>query len=627
MLVEGRPSLFDIRFDHAGGAITWIESRPWEDGRQTLVRWTREGGPVDVSPPSMNVRDCVHEYGGSPYLVHGDLVVVSDFSTGRLHRVARDRSSAPITPDVDVRYADLELDESRGRLVAVREDHRAIGEAVSTIVSVHLDGTEPTVLVEGADFFSAPRISPDGSWLAWLRWNHPNLPWDGTELCLARLDAVGNPVEPTVVAGSTSDWISQPRWSPHGVLHFVAEPNGWMNVHRLLDGRIEAVTSEAADFATADWSFGQSNFGFLSDGGLLAIGRSGGRDRLHHIPSGGGHVDALDVPFTEMRSLDVSGDLAVFDGASPAAFSSVVRFALTDGSHKVLRRTSPAQIDPRDISMPEPIEFPTTGGRTAHGLYYPPTNQLVGGPTGERPPLMVSSHGGPTDQAYTGLTVTYQHFTSRGFGFLDVDYGGSTGYGREYRKRLELTWGITDVDDCVMGARFLAERGDIDPQRMAVRGGSASGFTTLAALAFRDAFQGGISYFGIGDLKAFAIDTHKFESHYADRLVGPLPEAEAVYAERSPSLHVDRIVVPVLVIQGADDRVVPPSEAERLVAALAKHGVPHTYLLIPDEDHGFRKSENILRSFEAELSFLSQVFGFELADDIDPIDVVGFSAP
>ena len=460
MLVEGRPSLADVRFDRAGGAITWIESRPWEDGRQTLVRWTPEGGPADVSPPSMNVRDRVHEYGGAPYLVHGDLVVVSDFSTGRLHRVALDRSSRPITPDADVRYADLELDASRERLVAVREDHRASGEAVNAIVSVHIDGTDPTVLVEGADFFSTPRISPDGDWLAWLRWNHPNLPWDGTELCLARLDPAGNPVEPTVVAGSTSDWISQPRWSPNGVLHFVAEPNGWMNLHRLRDGRIEAVTSEAADFATADWSFGQSNFGFLSDGGLLAIGRSGGRDRLHHIPPGGGHVDVLDVPFTEMRSLDVSGDVAVFDGASPAAFSSVVRLALTDSSHEILRRTSLAQIDPRDISMPEAIEFPTTGGRTAHALYYPPTNQQVEGPIGERPPLMVSSHGGPTDQAYTGLTVTYQLFTSRGFGFLDVDYGGSTGYGREYRKRLEMTWGITDVDDCVMGARYLAERGD-----------------------------------------------------------------------------------------------------------------------------------------------------------------------
>jgi dipeptidyl aminopeptidase/acylaminoacyl peptidase len=625
LLVEGRPSLADVRFDQADGSITWVESRPWDDGRNTLVRWTREEGTADVSPHGLNVRDRVHEYGGAPYVANGGLVVVSD-ATGPLHRVAPDRTSQPLTPDADVRYADLVLDEARGRLVAVREDHAGPGEPVNAIVSVPLDGSEPSIVVEGSDFYSAPRISPDGSKLAWLRWDHPNLPWDGTELCVGRLDDEGKLLNAEVVAGSAGDWVTQPRWSPHGILYFVAEPNGYMNLHRLIDGRVEAVISKTADFARADWAFGQSNYGFLPDGGALAIGRSGGQDRLYRSFGDGRPVELLDVPFREMSSLDTFDGIAVFDGASPAMFSSVVRFDPADSSHEILRRTSPAQIDPRDISIPESVEFPTTEGRTAHAIYYPPANQKFSGFPGERPPLVVSSHGGPTDQAYTGLTVTFQHFTSRGLGFLDVDYGGSTGYGREYRKRLEGAWGVTDVDDCVMGAQFLAERGDIDPQRRVVRGGSAGGFTTLAALAFRDAFQAGISYFGIGNLKTFSLDTHKFESRYCDCLVGPLPQAEALYAERSPSLHADQIAVPVLVIQGADDQVVPPSEAEAIVAALAKHGVPHCYLLIPGEDHGFRKAENILRSFEAELSFLSQVFDFELADEIEPIELVGASS-
>jgi dipeptidyl aminopeptidase/acylaminoacyl peptidase len=276
--------------------------------------------------------------------------------------------------------------------------------------------------------------------------------------------------------------------------------------------------------------------------------------------------------------------------------------------------------------MPEAIEFPTTDGRFAHALFYPPTSQAFVAPAGDRPPLVVGNHGGPTGQAYTGLTFTYQHFTSRGIAFLDVDYGGSAGYGRAYRKRLEGAWGVVDVDDCVAAAEFLAERGDVDRDRMAVRGGSAGGFTTLAALAFRDAFQAGISYFGIGDLLAFAGETHKFESRYNDRLVGPLPAAEALYRERSPNLHADRMSAPVLVIQGADDRIVPPSEAERIVAALAARSIPHAYLLVEGEDHGFRKDENILRAFEAELSFLSQIFGFDLADRVDRLEILGLEA-
>jgi dipeptidyl aminopeptidase/acylaminoacyl peptidase len=625
LLVEGRVSLAETQFDGPDAGV-WIESRPDDGGRQTLVRWTAAGGAQDISPAGMNVRSRVHEYGGAPALVRGDLVVVSDFVTGRLHRVAADRSSEPITPDRAWRFADLELDAARDRLLAVREDHTGDGEAVNTIVAVALDGSgDVRVLASGRTFYAAPRLSPDGTQLAFLAWDHPNLPWDGTELFVAQVATDGGVGEPTLVAGSASDWISQPRWSPDGVLHFVAEPTGWMNLHRWHDGRSEAVTSEEAEFAFPDWQFGYRNYAFAADGSIIAIGRSGGRDRLHRIAPGG-RPELIDIPFTEMAALDVQGDRAVLEAAGPTSFNSVVLVDLRTGSHEVVRRSAAVEAAPGQISVPELIEFPTTGGRTAFGLYYPPTNAGFRGPDGERAPLIVTSHGGPTAQAFGGLSMTTQLFTSRGFAVLDVDYGGSSGYGRDYRKRLEGEWGVVDVDDCCAGAQYLADRGDVDGTRLAIRGGSASGYTTLCALAFRNDFSAGVSYFGIGDLLAFARETHKFESRYLDRLLGPLPESEQLYRERSPNNYAHQISCPVLILQGKEDKIVPLTEAERIVDALWERRIPHGYIAFDGEDHGFRQASSITRSFEAELSFLAQVFGFEPADQIEPIAVEGIDA-
>jgi dipeptidyl aminopeptidase/acylaminoacyl peptidase len=627
LLVAGRVSLAEVRFD-GPDALVWIETRPEDGGRQTLVRWTESDGARDISPVGMNVRSRVHEYGGAPSLVAGDLVVVSDFATGRLHRVAADRTSTPITSELAWRFADLELDAARKRILAVREDHTGGGEAVNTIVAIALDGSgDVTVLAAGHDFFAAPRLSPDGSRLAFLAWDHPNLPWDGTELFVASIEPDGGLRTPAQrVAGSRSEWISQPRWSPGGILHFVAEPGGWMNLHRVRDGAVSAVTELEGEFAYPDWQFGYRNYAFAPDGSILAIGRSGGRDRLYRIGEDGAAPEVVDLPFTEMAALDVHGDRAVLEGAGPTTFNSVVLVDLRDGSHRIVRTSSTATIDPADVSEPRLVEFPTTGGRTAYGLFYPPTNPRFQGPSDERPPLIVTSHGGPTAQAFGGLNFTIQLFTSRGFGVLDVDYGGSTGYGRDYRKRLEGEWGIVDVDDCVAGARWLAEQGEVDGQRLAIRGGSASGYTTLCALAFRDAFSAGVSYFGIGDLLAFARETHKFESRYLDRLLGPLPEAEAVYRERSPNNYAHQITCPVLILQGKEDRVVPLAEAERIVDALWERRIPHGYIAFEGEDHGFRQAGSIIRSFEAELSFLAQVFGFEPADPIEPLEIEGLDA-
>lgn len=606
------------------GVTYWLEGRPDEEGRQVLVRRSADGSMTRLTPPGFNARSRVHEYGGAASLISGDLIVVSDFVTGRLNRVVAPEQVEPFTPERAWRYADAIHDAARNRLVAVREDHEdetvaSHGEWNNELVAIDLATGHVSVLAAGADFYAAPRLSPDGSTLAWLEWHHPNMPWDGTELNLAPVAPDGTLGEARIVAGSRRDWVSQPRWSPDGVLHFVAEPAGWMNILRLVDGQIETITSLEAELAPPDWLFGYVGYEFMADGGILAVARSAGRDQLVKVDPDGA-ISPIDLPYTEMQWLSIDGDRVVLRGAGPARPACVIEIDRT-GSATELRRGAPNLPVREDVSIPQHIEFPTTGNRLAYGNFYPPTNGSFVGPAGELPPLIVTSHGGPTAAAFSGFQTGLQLFTSRGYAVLDVDYGGSTGYGRDYRKRLEGEWGIVDVDDCVAGARYLAERGLADGERLAIRGGSASGFTTLAALAFTDEFDAGCTYFGIGDLRAFVKDTHKFESRYLESLVGPWPEARQRYLDRSPSLHAENITAPVLVQQGAEDKIVPQAEAERIVDALYERRVPHAYLLFKGEDHGFRGHDAIIRSFGAELSFYAQVFGFEPADDIEPLEI------
>jgi dipeptidyl aminopeptidase/acylaminoacyl peptidase len=610
------------------GVRWWLEGRAEEGGRQVLVRRDPDGTIVRLTPEGFNSRDRVQEYGGGAYVVDGDLVVVSEFATGRLHRVVAPQRLEPLTPPGRAwRFADLAVDRARNRLLAVREDHEPEtlarhGEADNAIVAIDLASGEVTVLSDGFDFFSSPRLSPDGRRLAWLRWSHPRMPWDGTELVLADLDEAGRPAHERVVAGSAGDWVAQPRWSPGGVLHFVAEPDGWLNLYRLdADERPERAHEPLeAEFAFPDWVFALANYAFAPDGTIVAVGRSGGRDRLYRIAPDRTTIE-IEVPFTEMSYVAVDGSAAVFRGAATDRPWSIRELDLATGAWRDLRESTAFHPDPADLSLGTPVEFPTTGGRTAFGFLYRPVNRTHEGPPGAKPPLIVTSHGGPTAQASTAFAILTQLFTSRGFAILDVDYGGSTGHGKAYRKRLEGEWGVVDVDDCVNGALWLARQGLVDEGALAIRGGSASGYTTLAALTFRDSFGAGTSYFGIGDLETFDRQTHKFESKYTWTLVGRYPERKDLYDARSPLKFTERISCPVLILQGAEDRIVPPAQAEQIVDALWERRIPHAYLLFPGEDHGFRAAANIIRSFEAELSFYGQVFGFRPADPIEPIEL------
>jgi dipeptidyl aminopeptidase/acylaminoacyl peptidase len=617
----------------ANGLRWWLEGRPEESGRQVLLRRDPDGSITRLTPEGFNARCRVHEYGGGASLIDGDLILVSDFATGRLMRVVEPEVLEALTPERAWRFADLEHDAVRNRILAVREDHEPDtlarhGEAENALVAISLHDGTVDVLVEGADFYASPRFSPDGRQLAWLQWRHPNLPWDGTELWVADVADDGALSERRRIAGSQQDWVSQPRWSPDGILHFLAEPSGWMGLYRWRDGEVEAVAADARDrdgheidFGHPDWNFGYVTYGFLPDGSIAAVGRAGGRDVLCRFPADGGGPTELPVPWTEMFGLAFDGWTIVMRGASPTVPTEIIELDVRTLDEQVLRTSVPDRPDPAFISAAEPVAFPTTGDRLAYGIYYPPLNPGHRAPDGELPPLIVTSHGGPTAQAYTGYATTYQLFTSRGIAVLDVDYGGSTGYGKAYRDRLIEQWGIVDVVDCVAGARWLAEQGRIDGNRVAVRGGSASGYTTLCAITFRDAFAAGVSYFGIGDLETFVAQTHKFESRYLESLVGPYPAMKDRYRERSPLNFPDKIHCPALILQGAEDRIVPPAQAEQIVDALWERRLPHAYLLYPGEDHGFRSKDNIISSFEAELSFYGQIFGFTPADTFEPLEI------
>ena len=610
----------------APDAVYWLELRPADEGRNVIVRGDPYGSPADVTSQGFDVRTRVHEYGGGSYLVHDATVFFSNFEDQRLYRQELAAAPVPITRETAeraaIRYADGRVTPDGRWIFCVRERHDA-GAVVNELVSLPTDGSaDPVVVDHGADFFAFPRLSPDGATLAWIRWDQPRMPWDGTELWLADVDG-GELRGHRRVAGGPRESIFQPGWSPDGVLHFVSDRTGWWNLFRREGDDGRNLTPREAEFGVPMWEFGYSTYAFLSDGRIACTYRAGG---VHHLgvldPTTGELLD-LDLPYSSfdppyVRAL---GTQVVFVGAGPAAPSQVVSVDFASRSVDVLRVSKEVDVDPAVFSMPEPIEFPSEGGRTAFAYFYPPTNPGYERPHGERPPLIVESHGGPTGEFTPELSLETQFFTSRGFGVVSVNYGGSSGFGRDYRERLYGQWGVVDLQDCVNAARFLADRGDADPSRFLIRGGSAGGYTTICALVWTDVFAAGASYYGLADLEPFATSTHKFELRYTDNLVGPWPQAREKWRERSPIHSFGDVSCPVIVLQGLEDEIVPPEQAELMVGALRDKGLPYAYLAFEGEQHGFRKAEHIVRSLEAELYFYSRVLGFELGDPVAPIEI------
>jgi dipeptidyl aminopeptidase/acylaminoacyl peptidase len=606
----------------------WIEGRPAESGRNVIVRHTPDGQTSDVTPPPFNVRTRVHEYGGGAFLIIDGSVCFSNFADQRLYRTNAGREPQPVTPKIALRYADGIFDRSHerarssGRIICVREDHTGAGrEAINTIASVDLKSGESYVLISGHDFYASPRLSPDGTRLAWLAWNHPNMPWDGTGLWVGKIHADGSLSHAECIAGGIDESIFQPEWSPDGTLYFVSDRTGWWNLYRLRGGQIEPLIEMEAEFGLPQWVFGMRTYAFESAQRIICAYTQQGTWQLASLDTETRKLENIETPYTSISEVHASPGRVVFHGGSPTEPTSIVQLDLATGQIEVLRRSSTVEIDPGYLSSPRAIEFPTENGLTAHAFFYPPHNRDYAAPPDELPPLLVFSHGGPTGTTSSTLRLGVQYWTSRGIAVLDVNYGGSTGYGRAYRQRLEGQWGVVDVDDCANGARHLAARGEVDGDRLIIRGGSAGGYTTLCALTFRNVFKAGASHYGIGDLEALAKETHKFESRYLDRLVGPYPQERDLYVARSPINFTDRLSCPVIFFQGLEDQVVPPNQAEAMVDALREKGVPVAYLPFEGEQHGFRRAENIKRSMEAELYFYSRIFGFELAESIEPVEI------
>jgi dipeptidyl aminopeptidase/acylaminoacyl peptidase len=620
LIIAGTIGLGQMALD--GDQVYWLEGRPTEGGRVVIVRRTSDGLQVDVLPPPYNARSRVHEYGGGAYTVHDDNIYFVNFSDQRIYQTDGSQAPAPLTPDIAWRYADLQVDAARERLICVREDHaQSDREAVNTLVAVPLDGSEQILLASGHDFYASPRLSPNGRRLAWLSWDHPNMPWDGTSLWVAEIDHDGRLREPQKIAGGATESIFQPDWSPAGSLYFISDRTGWWNLYHWSGAEVKPLLLMEAEFGFPQWVFGMSTYNFYAPDQIACAFTQHGTWNLALIDLNDSSMEALEIPYDTIDEVRAAPGRLLINGASPTEPHSIVAVDPHSNRVSVLKRSANIELNPGYIAQPESIEFPTEAGQTAYGLFYPPRNRDYAAPSGEKPPLLVMSHGGPTSAADTALSLGLQYWTSRGFAVLDVNYGGSTGYGRPYRERLNGQWGVVDIDDCAHGAEYLVATGRVDGSRLAIRGGSAGGYTTLSALAFRDTFKAGASHFGVSDLEALATETHKFESRYLDKMVGPYPQAKDVYEQRSPIHHAQGLNAPVIFFQGLDDRVVPPNQAETLVAALRENGIPVAYIAYEGEGHGFRKGKNIKRTLDAELYFYQKVFGIPVDPDLEPIKI------
>ena len=605
-----------------GTTLYWLEQRPLERGRCVIVACEPDGARRDVTPPAYNVRSKVHEYGGGAYVVNNNVVYFANADDQRWY-CQRGEAIRPVTPDDGRRYADAIVDTLYERLIAVGEEHLADAEPVNSLCAIRLEDRSVHCLHRGHDFYSSPRLSPNGRRLAWLAWDHPNMPWDGTSLYVADLTDEGSLENISVVAGGASESVFQPEWMPDGSLCFVSDRSGWWNLYRLHDADLQALAPMEAEFGLPQWVFGMRTYAIDGRGGIWAACCRQGVWQLACLAAGDPDTTAaweiLASPHTDISDVQIWQGTAVAIAASPVSRPAITHWQGKDG-YTALTDSAPS-LPLAGISVPEAIEFGNRHGDRVHAFYYPPTHADFAAPPGERPPLIVRGHSGPTGAATAVYNNRYQYWTSRGFAIVDVNYGGSTGFGRAYRARLEGGWGVVDVEDCIDAARHLVQRGDVDGERLVIAGSSAGGYTTLCALVFHDVFRAGSSAYGIGDLEALLNETHKFESRYFDRLIGPWPGARDLYHARSPLLHVESLSCPLVLFQGSDDKVVPLSQAHAMAAALDARHIPVALILFEGEGHGFRQAENLVRMLETELAFYGRTLGFTPADKLPPVQI------
>ena len=604
-----------------GGYVYWLESRADERGRTSL--WRRPisaGEPVEVTRPPTYVRNRVHEYGGGEYHVSGGTVVYSEFSDGRLYVIRDGGSPKPITPEAQFRFGDIRVHPDRGLVLAIREDHSAAGEPINTIVALDLDGPNldgGTVLCGGADFYSTPELSTGGR-LAWSEWNHPNMPWDSTTIMIGSLSG-GGIIDSQAIAGGISESAVQPRWLGEKLI-FASDRTDWWNLYLWSDGQVKPLHETDAEFCAPQWTLGQRPYAIIDNDHLLCTLNRSGDQSIEVLRISDGTLRSTAGLGIAATSLDVGGRGAAALLSFPDRPAALALLDLDRDTWTTVRSSYQISIPAGALSLARRVSW-TSEGREVHGYFYPPVNAECQAPADTLPPMITLSHGGPTGFAAPDFKIGYQFWTSRGFAILDVNYGGSAGFGREYRNRLKGRWGIVDVQDCVTGTVAMAAERLADPARLAVRGGSAGGFTTLAALTTSDAFHAGISQYGIADLEAMAKDTHKFESRYLDSLVGPYPQDRHIYFERSPINHLDQLSAPILLLQGIEDMVVPPQQAEMLADAARRKDLPVALIMFEGEGHGFRKAVTIKAAIEAQIYFLGRIFGFEPADAVPPIHI------
>lgn len=625
-LTEGALGLGEVAFD--GTDLYWLQAKPTDGGRVSL--WRRRAGrdgqgrETELTPAPYNVRTRVHEYGGGAFAAAGGMAIFSNYTDNLLFMISDRTGDRPrqLTGDPALRYAALRLYPERGLIIAVREDHRSQDhEAINTVVARRIgDGpdAEDVVLCSGADFYASPELSSDGR-LAWVEWDHPNMPWDSTRLMMAELpDDLVMPLDAHLVAGGEGESVALPRWAPDGSLIFVSDRTDWWNLYRYDGGRVAALHTQDAEFAPPQWSLGSQPYVIIDDDHLACTWEVGNRGHLGILTLSTGDLRELEIGATAIGSVSTDGIRIATRSDYLDRPAELIMVEIGTGELTVIRRAAETSIPAGLISEPVEVTWDSDHG-PVHGWFYPPRNDDHRAPDGELPPMITLSHGGPTSGSSPHFDPGILFWTSRGIAVLDVNYGGSTGYGRRYRERLRHNWGVVDVADCAAGASAMADQGRADRARLAIKGGSAGGYTTLRALTATKIFTAGISLYGIGDITALATDTHKFESRYPDSLVGPYPEAADVYADRSPINHVDQLTAPILLLQGTEDKVVPPNQAETFAAAARAKGLPVALIMYEGEGHGFRRSENIVNSVQAQLSFLGRVFGFTPADDLPPI--------